>query len=143
MHFGHKLSIGIGLFVVFMITLVVLCFQKKDMYLVSNDYYNKEIAYQQEIDKQNNLGLLSAPVKITSSRNEVVVQFPEEVKKAKGVLLFYRPSNATLDFKVPLSLDANQSQTVNVEKQVGGLWVLKMEWESEGISYMKEENLVL
>ncbi len=143
MNFGHKIAIVYTLFVVFIISLVTFCVKQKDIFLVSSDYYKKEIAYQDEIDKYGNTRALSGPVKIVHEEEFLRFEFPEEMEGASGEIHFYRPSDANLDFKVPVKLDAEQNQQVAVDHLVTGRWVIKMEWSKEGKSYLKEEKIIL
>lgn len=143
MNFGHKITIAYSLFVVLIITMVTLCVKNKDIFLVSSDYYKREIAYQDEINKYENTSKLSSPVKVSNHSGNVLFQFPEELSGASGEIHFYRPSNANLDFKVPVNIDKNGTQSVNVNELVGGLWVIKMEWSKEGKNYLKEEKVIL
>ncbi|PLK45152.1 FixH family protein [Emticicia sp. TH156] len=145
MNFGHKIGIFYGLFVVFMITMVVLCVQQKDISLVSNDYYKKEIAYQDEIIKQRNVAQLAAPVVIsyTGENQQVNISFPEELKGATGTVQFYRPSDAKKDYSLALSINENTVQSIPVNQLAKGLWVVKLEWQKAGKTYLKEEKIVL
>jgi hypothetical protein len=142
MNFGHKIAIAYTSFVVIIITMVVLCINNKDIFLVSGDYYKREIAYQEEINKYDNTSKLTAPVQISKKSGKVEIMFPQELEGSSGELHFYRPSNAKLDFKVPIALSSDLTQTVDVSQQVSGLWVLKMEWNKSGKTYMKEEKIV-
>jgi hypothetical protein len=142
MNFGHKIAIAYTSFVVIIITMVVLCINNKDIFLVSGDYYKREIAYQEEINKYDNTSKLTAPVQISKKSGKVEIMFPQELEGSSGELHFYRPSNAKLDFKVPIALSSDLTQTVDVSHQVSGLWVLKMEWNKSGKTYMKEEKIV-
>ncbi|WP_367916016.1 FixH family protein [Leadbetterella sp. DM7] len=143
MNFGHKIAIVYTLFVVFIISLVTFCVKQKDIFLVSNDYYKKEMAYQEEIDKYANTGQLSQPVKIINAGEFLTIQFPEEMQGASGEIHFYRPSDANLDFRVPVRIDPSNSQKIAVSQLVKGKWVVKMEWSKEGKNYLKEEKIIL
>ena len=145
MNFGHKIGIFYGLFVIFMITLVTLCVKQKDVSLVSNDYYKKEIDYQAEIEKQRNAGQLTSPVKIVyaGESQQVSLIFPEEQIGATGKVQFYRPSDAKKDFTVDLTLQESTVQKIHVNTLTKGLWVVKIEWAKAGKAYLKEEKIVL
>jgi hypothetical protein len=143
MNFGHKITIAYSLFVALIITMVTLCIKKKDMFLVSSDYYKKELAYQDEIDKYDNASKLLVPVKISKESGNVLIRFPKEQIGSTGEIHFYRPSNANLDFKLPVNIAKDSTQSVDVSKLVGGLWVVKLEWSKDGTQYLKEEKLVL
>ena len=145
MNFGHKIGISYGLFVIFMIILVTLCVKQKDVTLVSDDYYKKEIAYQAEIEKFRNTEQLTSPVKIAYSGDAqlVSISFPEEQKGATGKIQFYRPSDAKKDVIVDLTIQENTIQQIPVNRLNKGLWVVKIEWEKAGKAYLKEEKIVL
>lgn len=143
MHFGHKITIALILFILLMATMVTIAFKQKHIFLVSDDYYSKEIAYQNEIDKTRNLSKLSTPVSIKSKDGKIEVVFPTEMINAKGKILFYRPSNANLDFIVPVETGNDGVQTIDVSKVLPGKWTLKLEWEKDGIGYQTEKSLVI
>lgn len=145
MNFGHKIGIFYGLFVIFMISLVTLCIKQKDVTLVSDDYYKKEIAYQEEIEKHRNTEQLASAIQIAyaSDKQEVSLSFPEEQKGATGKIQFYRPSDARKDVTFDLVLNQTTTQQIPVARLAKGLWVIKIEWEKAGKAYLKEEKIVL
>jgi len=144
MNFGHKIAIAYTLFVVFIISLVTFCVKQKDIFLVSSDYYKKEIAYQDEIDKYANTRGLAHPVKVVRNGEFLNFEFPEELQGASGEIHFYRPSDANLDFRMPVQPDlATRVQKVAVNHLVKGQWVVKMEWTKDGKDYLKEEKIIL
>lgn len=142
MNFGHKVTIAYTFFVVMMVSMVVLCIKNKDLFLVSTDYYKKEIAYQDEIDKYQNTSNLPSPVKVERAEGKVKLSFPEELIGSEGEVYFYRPSNGNLDFKIPLEIRKSTVQSIPVEHLAKGLWVVKMEWSKDGKSYLREQKLV-
>jgi hypothetical protein len=145
MNFGHKIGIFYGLFVIFMISLVTLCIKQKDVTLVSDDYYKKEIAYQEEIEKHRNTGQLASAIQIAyaSDKQEVSLSFPEDQKGAIGKIQFYRPSDARKDVTLALALNETATQQIPVARLAKGLWVVKIEWEKAGKAYLKEQKIVL
>lgn len=143
MNFGHKITIAIILFVLFMGTLVTISFRQKNIFLVKEDYYSDEIVYQNEINRQSNLKNLSAPVEIQLKDNIVAIQLPTEMAGAYGEIHFYRPSDANLDFKMALDLDENQSQKIEVGDKARGKWTVKLKWTKSGQEYSTEKILVL
>jgi len=63
MNWEKKIAIVYLSFVGFMGFLVWKCLQQDDIHLVSKDYYQKEIAYQKDIDRMNNTNQLSTQLK--------------------------------------------------------------------------------
>ena len=145
MNWGHRIAILYSLFVIFMITLVTLCVKQKDVTLVSEDYYKKELAYQDEIEKQRNTDKLLTPVTIqyVSTIKTVVITFPDTLRGAIGKIQFYRPSDAKKDIIVALKIAASVTQEIPVGQLSRGLWVVKIEWQKDGKGYLKEEKITL
>jgi hypothetical protein len=145
MNFGHKIALFYGGFVVFMIIMVVMCFKQKDISLVSDDYYKKEIAYQVEIQKHRNTNQLLLPVKVSylPDNEEVMINFPENLIGSTGKIQLYRPSDAKKDVAFDLNISASNSQKILVNKLTKGLWIVKIEWQKDGKEYLKEEKIVI
>ncbi|MDX2302929.1 MAG: FixH family protein [Microscillaceae bacterium] len=139
MNWGYKIALLYTGFAVFMLTLVSLTFQYK-VNLVAKDYYKQEMAYQVEIDKMNNVNQLGE--KPTLSYNTVanVLDLRIPAEQAEGEILFFRPSDASKDFSIPLLLH-NQVQSIPCQELPEGVWRLKINWRSEGKSFYLEQRI--
>jgi hypothetical protein len=145
MNWGKKIAIVYLSFVGFMGFLVWKCLQQDDIHLVSKDYYQKEIAYQKDIDQMNNTNQLSTQLKFEyMSENQIVkLVFPKESICSSGKIHFYRPSDARKDFAVKLEIANTKSQSIPVANLDRGLWVIKVLWNKDGKGYYKEEKMTL
>jgi hypothetical protein len=74
--------------------------------LVSKDYYNDELRYQDKIDGVNNANKLSG-VQIAQTPEDVSIQLPKELNglATTGQVWFYCPINASNDRRIPLEAD--------------------------------------
>src|SRR5690554_8200711 len=106
MNWGYKIALVFIGFVVLMVSLVIVCFRQKDIHLVEEQYYEKEIAYQEQINIQQNTATLIAPptIKYIKENQAVTIHHPllSEGACPEGSILFLRPSDAAMDFVVPL-----------------------------------------
>jgi hypothetical protein len=143
MDWGKKITIAYSSFVVFMVGLVYLCIQQKDIFLVTPDYYKEELAYQEKIDAMNNVAALSTDVNVDYTKQGLLVKFPEEVLGSKGQATLYRPSNAGKDIHLPFQLTQNTVLPISTAKLDKGLWVLKLNWEQDNKQYYLEQKLTL
>ncbi len=110
-NWGTGIVIGIIVFVVVTITMTVI-FMTQDVSLVSDNYYEKSLSYQDEIDKQNRTNSLDDQVKINFNGEVINILFPFDYlnENISGEIYFYRPSNSKLDFKMPLELNEEGNQ---------------------------------
>lgn len=101
MNWGKGIVIGMVLFMSFIIFLVVnLMMHKVD--LESEDYYKREMNYEQEITAVKNSEALTEKVKLLQQENFVVVQVPDKADLNSIEVRFLRPDDQKLDktFKV-------------------------------------------
>lgn len=145
-----KFSWGTGILIVIIIfmvltitTVVFLMNQKVD--LVTDNYYAKEIKYQQQIDKMNRTNEFGDEIKIIADANAVRLIFPVVLtqKKIDGTVHFYRPSDSARDFILPLSIDTTNQQIIPVNNLARGYWKVKIDWTQDEVEYYKETSLII
>ena len=110
--------------------------------LVTKDYYDQELKYQQVIDQAANSSKLSAPVTIRTKEGELRISFPEEMKNKKKLIDFYLyyAADAKKDFRRSFELNENElAQALPVGMK--GMYELKLSWEAEGVKYYFEKRL--
>jgi hypothetical protein len=144
MSWGKGIIIVIGAFISGM-TIMVYTSVKNDTELVTKNYYEKEIKYQEQIDKINNSKGLIKNLKIEALSDKLVIKFPDEEKgnDINGEILFYRPSDAKKDFTVPVELGKNSEQVITTGEFEKGAWIVKVNWSSKGMNYYNEETIMV
>lgn len=140
-NWGWGISLSIVLFMGIILA-IVTSMMNREVDLVTDRYYDKEIKFQQQIDKEKRSSELNENVKISYSGNSVTVIFPKN-EKPEGELYFYRPSDLHKDFKIPINVDNNFSQLLDISKLDRGLWKLKIDWSSDKNDYYFEKTLML
>jgi hypothetical protein len=138
MNWGYRIAILYTSFVIFMITMVVMTFQYK-VNLVAPDYYKQEMTYQSEIDKISNVAQLLEKVKLQYTDKMLWLELPNG--EAEGEILFFRPSDASKDFKIALSTDSTGRQALPTEGLATGLWRLKIDWTAKGKAFYSEQRI--
>lgn len=120
---------------------------RNDPELVRPDYYEQEIAYQKQIDRLSRTVAVRGDVSVAyeSAGQVVALRIPTAhlADKLTGTVRFYRPSNAKLDFDLPLAVDATGAQRIDAAKLQGGLWKVRVSWTSGGQEYFHDQSLVL
>ena len=141
----------VGWFTIFVPAMIawvaVAVHQKLD--LVRPDYYHQEIQYQSQIDRLSRTAPVQSEVLISylPAERKVTLRLPPgHLAQAPGLagrVQFYRPSDAQLDFEVPLCPDAAGGQQVNTDRLRSGLWKIRVQWSAGGHEYFVDQSLVL
>jgi hypothetical protein len=141
---GTGIVIGIIVFVVISVSMTVI-FMTQDVSLVSDNYYEKSLSYQEEIDKQNRTKLLNEEVEINYNGEVISILFPSDYISGKmnGEIYFYRPSDQKMDFKIPLRLSETGTQIIPTQNIEKGFWRLKLNWEMDGNGYYNERAITV
>ncbi|MFN8299065.1 MAG: FixH family protein [Chitinophagales bacterium] len=141
-NWGWGIALVYGAFVVFMLTLVYRSTQTKEE-LVTEDYYGKELKYQEQIDKQKRAESFKQPLQWKVENHQVQLTFPAEVtgKPVKADVTFYRPNDSKLDFNVSCTPDASGICAIASDKFAKGTYKMQVEWNADGVSYYNEGQI--
>lgn len=129
---GWRIAILYCSFVVFMLFMVYLSV-REDIGLIAEDYYQKDLLYEQEIQKQRNVKQLGQDIimQYNAPQKQLVFHYPVSTsgtEPVKGTLNFYRPSEQNLDFSASIEPDSANTQTISIDKMKAGLWRVKIDW---------------
>lgn len=110
--------------------------------LVTDEYYKKELTYQQELDASNSATEMNANLTMEKTGEGLVIYFPErfDPTKISGTVSLYRPSNKHLDTNFPISLSKTHL-LIPDNRLVDGRWDITVKWEYEGKSFLHKEKL--
>ncbi|MCK9281031.1 MAG: FixH family protein [Melioribacteraceae bacterium] len=142
LNWGSGIAITYILFMAGVIILVVV-FMNQDVHLVTDDYYAKEIEYQQQIDKVERTKLLKEQPEVTFNNGNFLISFPRGVNNiVYGKIQVYRPSDSNLDKTVDILLDAENRQSIGLPINKPGLWKVKMDWIRNDTNYYNEKIIL-
>lgn len=143
MSWGVKIAMLYSGFVVLMVTLVTLS-MKQDFHLVSDDYYQEEIEYQQVLDAGKNQAALSKPVSVSANGDHINIAFPDEFKEQliNGTVQFYSPVNSNWDKTVTMT-NVETSYSVSKDELISTRYKVKLSWEAAGKKYYQETDINL
>ncbi|WP_258099270.1 FixH family protein [Marinoscillum pacificum] len=138
-NWGHGIVVAFVLFCTFVVSIVVRAFQE-DFDLVSETYYQDEIAYQDRIDSKANLKASGQELAINQNDSQVVMTFPEEFSAANGTVKFYYPSRALFDKEFPIKLVDNQ-QVIAKNELAKGRYKVQVSWKVGDDQFYQEKEL--
>jgi len=131
-------------FVVAMIGLVVYLSFSPDEDLVSDNYYARSLTYQTHIDSLKRTAEATDKLSIVHDEKTgtLLIQAPSDLRTGTtGTVVLYRPSDAKQDTLLPLALNAQGVQTVDMSNRSKGAWRVKLSWQHAGLDYYREETI--
>ncbi len=138
-HWGHGIFIFYTLFVLALLTALVAS-MKVDHTLVIDKYYEEDLKYQSHYDKmQNSKNAHNLSVKYDKEAKKIIFDFSDH-SKVKGKIWFYRPSDKSKDFIVPLDSNTFEYDVANL---LSGRWIVKIDWTQGGKSYYLEQDIYI
>jgi hypothetical protein len=141
LNWGHYIAIFFSCFVIFILTLVYKTFAV-NIDLVSEDYYAKEIAFQDKIDKLESSKKMSAIVSVYQGQDSIEICFPEQFNSISGSIQLFRPSDVKLDVVLPIVLK-NHKQKISKNLLHNGRYVVHVDWKSDSTSFYTEQEIFI
>lgn len=129
MNWGKGIAIALALFMSFIVYLAVTL-MTSNVDLESEDYYLREIAYEEEIQAERN-ARSGQPIILELKDDHVVIKVPDEEKYSEVQVLFKRPDDDTKD----KSFELTNSKMMLLERNL----FLKGAYSVE-ISYMNNNK---
>lgn len=134
-----------AVFITGMVTWVAFAMRHDDQ-LVRPDYYDHELKYQKQIDRVTRTGALATGARVSydHATQQIRLELPREHHATiEGAVHFYRPSDARLDQKVPLQINGEGAQQIDVSNLRSGLWKVFVSWKALDQDYYLEQAVVL
>ena len=144
-NWGKGLVVGMICFISFILYFVIKM-STDDAYshdLVTEEYYAKEMVYQEEIDAETNTNNLAEKIESKKTSEGWLITFPESLDpaKIKGNVFLYRPSNQKLDFDSSIDLSSH-NLLIPDNNLIGGRWNITIEWTYDEKPFMYKEEIV-
>ena len=134
------------LFVIGMFAFIIFSFSVNTD-LVENDYYQKGLDYQQQINRIKNTRQLAQSIQFSYDKqnNDYVITAPanSSLSAISGVVVFFRPSDKTQDKRIPLRFDSNGVFRYSLSGFSKGYWRIKIFWNIGQNEYFNEDSLYL
>lgn len=145
-----KISWGVKIaatYIIFVtgVIIMVMIFMNQDVHLVTENYYAKDLEYQEQIDKIDRTARLKEQLEIVNLQSAIKFVFPTEFSSEviSGHIHFYRPSDQSQDFGVEITTDSAHVQTISTVNMMKGVWKVKVDWAANGNTYYNEKILMV
>lgn len=143
-----KISWGVKIIIAFIIfaggigTMVGIS-MSKNIDLVSENYYEKELKYQERIDMINRTNSLTEKPIIENVSGTIKIKFPASKENITGKINFYRAMDKKKDFSVDISKDENGVQAIPTVKMDKGNWKTEVIWKMNGKEYFTQSEIFI
>lgn len=139
MNWGYKIVVAFALFCLAVIGAVIFFLNQK-VDVVTDNYYEKELKYQEQLDRVNRTRALRDTIKMENTGAALNIVFPNIPDKPspKDFILLYRPSDNEKDVRIPVAADTSKRQSVSIERLDRGYWKLQVNWTSGGREFFHE-----
>lgn len=144
MSWGIRITLLYVGFVALILTLVITSMHNKED-LVSKDYYQQELRYEDRINAIKNTNALDYAINYKVEGNKVELKYPEQLMapEVKGEIFFFRPSDAEKDFKVAMNPGKDGLQVIDGKKLTHGSYKMELSWQAGGKNFYKEEVIFI
>lgn len=139
-NWGHKL-VFFGLSFMFFVAFMVYKISMQKVDLVDDNYYEKGVRYQDEINKFSATAGVQSD--ITFDLNKQLITFKSNTAGLSGKALFYRPSDVNLDFETNFVLNENGEYAYSTAQLTKGVWKVTFEWTLNGKLMATEKQFVI
>jgi hypothetical protein len=142
MNWGKSIILAFILFAVFIAVLVTVC-MRQDVSLVTKNYYQEELKYQDQIERMANTArLTNKPVISASVQHGLTLSFDQLPNIETGELKLFCPANAASDktFTVKATPETTQVFGSNLPQ---GMYRARMTWRMQGREFYLEQIIHL
>lgn len=144
LNWGHGLMIALGGFIVFILFLIlVFPMGKQNAEMISNDYYEEELKYQDVIDAKQNVAQLKEIPTYKATKNGMEISFPESIKVDNNDANFFlfRTEDSNLDIKKDVKLQNNKF-VIPAKVVSKGSYTLKIKWSENTKPYQVDYDIL-
>lgn len=144
MNWGKGTALALIAFAGLMTWFVIMASRNPEP-LVTEQYYEQELKYQDRIERRSRALALSAEVDIRAADGGLRLRFPEEMKGAPidGRLTLMRPNDPAADRVLDVRIDTSGTFLVQGADLAPGRYNAVLDWSAKGITYCTEDRIVV
>ncbi|MFN4123801.1 MAG: FixH family protein [Flavobacteriales bacterium] len=128
-------------FVALIVVMVVSTYQQ-NIDLVTPNYYEQELKYQQRQAELIRSSQLQENVLLMMNNQVLILKFPQG-KTVAGQVELFRPSDKRMDVQLPITTNSEGEMLINKSPLKSGMYKVLISWIMDDISYFNEETIVI
>lgn len=142
---GHGIVLALASFIIFILSMLFLFPNgQKNSELVTEDYYEEELQYQNVIDAKKRADNLTEKPVYSQSADGITLKFPQDINNTNSKFSFVlnRVEDQNLDIKKAIKLEGNQSFTIPKEVLKAGGYTLRLSWTKNKTDYRIDYDVI-
>ena len=142
---GHGVVIALFAFIVFILSMLFLFPSgQKNSEMVTDNYYEEELQYQDVIDAKKRADTLQEKPIYSQDTNGIKIHFPKDYNNTNTTVKFVlnRTDDQNLDIKKSTQLDPNQSFTIPSHVLSKGNYTLRLMWTKDKTDYRLDYDVI-
>lgn len=142
---GHGVVLALGSFIAFILFLIfVFSHGMKNSELISDNYYQDELTYQDVIDAKTNADELADKPSFSQTPSGITITFPSGTVPDNQEVDFdlFRTDDSNLDVHKKIELNSQKKFTIPSKVIVAGSYTLKLKWQQNKKPYQVDYDVV-
>lgn len=142
---GHGVVIALFAFIAFILSMLFLFPSgQKNSEMVTDNYYEEELQYQDVIDAKKRADNLREKPVYSQSANGIKITFPKDYNNSNTTVKFVlnRTDDKNLDIKKAVQLDASQSFQIPAQVLKLGNYTLRLMWTKDKTDYRMDYDVI-
>lgn len=135
---GHGLALALASFIIFILSLIFFAGDMGEM--VDENYYEKTVQYQDEINAANRANSLAKKPEIILQANGYLIRFYEDVPES-GSIRFLRSNDSGQDVSEPLNLNSQKEQLIHAVNLKDGDYEVTLRWKQNNQDYLIKKTV--
>ncbi len=140
MNWGKGIIIAMALFMGFILTLVITL-MRQDVDLEIDDYYNKELAFNEQYNAQQNYMDATEKITFNVTTDSLFVIFPKDLQTGAAKIQLQRPNNKQQD--AVFDVQASDKVYIPTKSLPKGVFNCTITGKRNGKMYEKNHSLKL
>ena len=140
MNWGVKIFLTLLTFIIVAVSTGIYMVSQDHDSLVDDNYYERGLSYDTQYDDKSNVQRLNAEPNFTIDETALRIRFTKGGNK--GRIHFQRTADSSQDRWIDFETPGAEYMVPLVGFQPGK-WKLLLQWESKGVSFLAEQNVMI
>lgn len=142
---GHGIVIALLSFIIFILSMLFLFPNgQKNSEMVTDNYYEEELKYQDVIDAKQRADKLQEKPVYSQDKTGIKITFPADYNSSNTTVKFVlnRTDDQNLDVKKTVTLDAGHSFIIPAQVLKLGNYTLRLNWTKDKTDYRMDYDVI-